>query len=152
MAVSQAMRRLLRIREIEEEQRHSALAAAFADLKHLQAALDSTVERERRGRSLVVASARTGEMVDRLAGIEESRAAKHHAAVLAPRIREMEAVVATRRNELLGKRVERRQVETLIAETEAADAIETDRRMQKNVDDWYLNRKRSRRKAKVSTR
>ena len=45
--------------------------------------------------------------------------------------------------EFLAKRVERRQAETLIEETEAREAIEADRRNQQSIDDWYLNRMRS---------
>ena len=35
------------------------------------------------------------------------------------------------------KRVERRQAETLIRESEAQEAIETDRRSQQALDNWY---------------
>jgi hypothetical protein len=48
--------------------------------------------------------------------------------------------VATLREEFLAKRVERRQAETLIKETEARDAIEAGRRSQQNLDDWFGNR------------
>jgi hypothetical protein len=49
----------------------------------------------------------------------------------------VELGVATLRQEFLGKRVERRQAETLIRETEARDAIEAGRRGQQALDDWY---------------
>jgi len=45
-----------------------------------------------------------------------------------------------RREDFLGKRVERRQAETLIQETEAQDAVEADRRGQQTLDDWYSSR------------
>lgn len=142
MAVSRAMRRLLRVREIEEELRRAALESATGDLKRLEAALAAAQKRERRGRRLVVASVGTGEVEDRIAGLEETGAARRHAAALKPRIAEMELTIAARRREFLSKRIERRQVETLVGETEAGDAIEAGRRAQRELDDWFLSRSR----------
>ena len=119
MAVSRAMRRLLRVLEIQEDQYRAALASALADLKRLEGAMAATAERDRGGRRLVAASARTGELADRLAGLEETRAARRHAAGLTPRITEAELAAAARQQEFLSKRIERRQAETLIRKTEA---------------------------------
>ncbi|MGD0901421.1 MAG: hypothetical protein ABR924_00640 [Terracidiphilus sp.] len=140
MAVSRGLRRLLGIRIIEEEQSRLALESALAELNRLKRALAATVERDRRGRRLVEASARTGELADRLAGLEEGRAASRHAAALAPRIANAELDVAELRQEFLTHRVERRQAETLIQEAEAQDAIEAGRHGQQALDDWYGNR------------
>jgi hypothetical protein len=97
-------------------------------------------DRNRQGRRLIEASARSGELPDRLAGIEEMHAAARYAAVLAPRIQEIQRDVVALRQAFLVKRVERRQAETLIQETEARDAVETGRRDQQGLDDWYRNR------------
>ena len=140
MAVSRALRRLLRIRELEEEQNRLALESALGELHRLENALMATVERKHCGRSLVLSTASTGQLTDRLAGLEETRSAGLHAAALEPRIDGMGVEVAGRRQEFLLKRVERRQAETLIAETEAQDAIEDGRRGQQSLDDWYSSR------------
>ena len=140
MAVSRALRRLLRIREIEEEQGRMAMKSALADLHRLERALTASLERERRGRRLVQASARSGELPDRLAGLEELRGADRLAQVLAPRIVDSEQSVAGLREEFLSMRVARRQVETLIEEAEARDAVDAGRRSQQALDDWYRNR------------
>jgi flagellar biosynthesis chaperone FliJ len=140
MAVSRALRRLLRIRELEEEQGRLALESALGELHRLEHALESTIERKHRGRSLVLSTANTGQLTDRLAGLEETRSAVLHAAALKPRIDGMGVEVAGRRQEFLSKRVERRQAETLIAETEAQEAIEDGRRGQQSLDDWYSSR------------
>ena len=140
MAVSRALRRLLRIREIEEEQGRLAMESASADLHRLEHALTASMERERRGRRLVQASARSGELPDRLAGLEESSAAGRRRLVLAPRIAESEQSVAGLREQFLSLRVARRQVETLIEEAEARDAVDADRRSQQALDDWFRNR------------
>ncbi len=142
MAVSRAMRRLLEVREMEEELRRGALESATGDLRRLEVALAAAKEQERGGRRLVAASVSTGEVVDRIAGLEETGAGRRHAAALKPRIAETERVVAARRGEFLAKRIERRQVETVIREREAGEAIETGRRTQREVDDWFLSRSR----------
>jgi flagellar biosynthesis chaperone FliJ len=140
MPVSRSLRRLLRIRDIEEEQCRLALESALGELNRLEHALAATAERERRGRRLVETGVRGGELLGRLAGIEETRAAKRLATALAPRIAQTALDVAVSREEYLGKRVERRQAETLIGETEARDAVAADRREQQGIDDWYHSR------------
>ena len=140
MTVSRALRRLLRVRSLQEEQSRLTLESALGELHRLEHALTATVDRERRGRSLIQASAQTGELMDRLAGFEETRSAGQHAAALEPRIDGMGEEVADRREEFLLKRVERRQAETLIQETEAQESIEDGRRGQQALDDWYSSR------------
>lgn len=140
MAASRALRRLLRIRSLQEEQSRLALESSLGELHRLEHALTATVERERRGRSLIQVSAQTGELADRLAGLEETRSASLHAATLGLRIDRMGEEVTDRREEFLLKRVERRQAETLIQETEAREAIEDGRRGQQTLDDWYSSR------------
>lgn len=140
MAVSQAMRRLLRIRDIQEEQSRLTLESAMGELHRLEEAMAATTSTDRHGRRLVETSARTGELEDRLSGLEEARAASRHAMMLAPRIEAAEAGVRLLRQEFLKKRVARRQTETLIQETEAVDAVDAGRHNQQALDDWYHSR------------
>jgi flagellar biosynthesis chaperone FliJ len=140
MTVSRAFRRVLRIRELEEEQSRLALEFANGELNRLEHALTATVEREHRGRRLLAASVQTGQLPDRLAGIEEARSAVSQAVVLMPRIENSKEKVIIRRQEFLLKRVERRQAETLIEESEARDTIEAERRGQQSLDEWYSSR------------
>jgi len=144
MAVSRAMRRLLQVLEIQEEACRAALESARSELRQLQQALTRSTERERGGRRLLASSAVTGEITDRIAGIEEAHAARRMAAALAPRIAEAELAEQARQREFLGKRIERRQTETLIEEATALDKTETDRRMQHDLDDWFLGRRSTR--------
>ncbi len=116
------------------------MESALGSLKRLEHALTAATARERCGRRLVVSSARSDEPTDRLAGLEETRAGRRHAAALAPRIAETKREVAAERQVYLAKRVERRQAETIIRETEARDAIEAGRRGQRSLDDWFLSR------------
>jgi hypothetical protein len=135
--------RIVRIRQIEEDEGRRALDLALQELAELELALRAAQQRERAGRRLVAASAKSGEISDRIAGMEESRSASRRAAALAPRIRAAEDAVASLRRDYLSKRTSRLQAETL-AEAEMARETATNlRRGQQGLDDWYLNRKRS---------
>jgi vacuolar-type H+-ATPase subunit I/STV1 len=143
MAVSRALRRLLHIRDLQEEQSRLALESALGELHSLEDAMAATFERGRRGRRLVDASARNGQLADRLAGLEETRSASRHAEALEPRIDAMGEEVRELRQEFLSRRVERRQAETLIRETEAREAVEDGRRGQQTLDNWFSSRMHS---------
>lgn len=140
MAISRALRRLLRIRDLEEEQSRIALEAAIGDLHRLEQEQIRTAERDRQGRRLVDRSVETGEPTDRLAGLEEQHAADRFQLVLAPRILDARQDVASLRQDYLERRVERRQAETLVKEGEVREAIESERRSQQGLDDWFRNR------------
>ena len=137
MAVSKALRRLLHIRGIEEEQRRLSLESALGDLESLKLARHAAGERERRGNALLETGAKSGDLTDRQAGLVEADAAHRRALVLAPRIVASELETRQRRQEFLDKRVERRQAERLIEKTEAEDAIEFERQSQSAIDDLY---------------
>lgn len=135
-----SLRRLLRIRELEEEQCRIGLEAALGELRRLEQAETAAAERGRRGRRLVAASASGADPSDRQAGLEEMRAAERMSRALAPRRWSREQEVARLRQAYLDKRVERRQAETLIAEAVAGEAREAERRGQQGLDDWFRNR------------
>jgi flagellar biosynthesis chaperone FliJ len=140
MAVSRALERLLAIRKLEEEQTRLALESALGELHRLRSALKAAVARDRRGRQLVAASAQTGELADRLAGLEEMRAAVRQAKIIAARIEHSDIEVAGLRGKFLAKRIERRQAETLIEETKAQDAVTSSRRGQQEMDSLHQSR------------
>ncbi len=137
MGVSKALRRLLQIRGIEEEQRRLSLETALGELESLTLARQAAGERERQGHALMATGAKSGDIADRQAGLVEADAARRRALVLVPRIVATEFETRERRQEFLDKRVERRQAETLLEETEAADALESERRNQSAIDDLY---------------
>jgi len=142
MARSRALRRFLRVLELEEEQHRARMASALADLHHLEKLLTAAEDRERAGRQLMNESAQTGKVVDRLAGREESQLARKRAALLKPQIADAEEAARAQRKSFLEKRIERRQTETVIVKSESADAIEAGRRAQRSLDDWFLRRVR----------
>jgi hypothetical protein len=140
MAVARVLKRLLRVRDLEEEQSRIALESAVGNLGRLQNAQAGAVERDRRGRRLVLSSADSGALPDRLAGLEETHSSERIALALAPQIAGAQKNVTQLREEYLAKRVERRQAETLIDEARARDALDSKRRSQQGLDDWFLNR------------
>jgi len=140
VAVARGLRRLLRIRDLEEEQGRIALESAMGDLRRLEQAQAAAADRDRRGRRLVDASVRTGELHDRLAGLEEIQVSRRLEFALDPLIADAELEVAELREEYLKKRIERRQAETLIQEAVARDALDGERRSQHGLDDWFRNR------------
>lgn len=142
MAVSRALSRLLRLLELEEEQAQGALELALTELRNLEAARRGVAERERAGRRLVAASARSGETMDRLAGLEEARLARRLAEVVKAAIAAAEKEVLARREAFLARRVARRQAETLIDAAEARAGAEAARRGQQTLDEWFLERRR----------
>ncbi len=79
--------------------------------------------------------------MDRQAGLVQALYAQRHGAALEPRVANAVEEAARLRQKVLEKRVECRQAETLIEESEARDALETGRRDQRVLDDWYGARK-----------
>jgi hypothetical protein len=140
MPVSHAIRRLLQIRELQEEQSRLALETVLGELRQLESALRSTMERDRLGRILVVASVEADSLPDRVAGLVESSSASQHAGMLLARVEAAEREAAALQQDFLFKRVERRQAETLIEEIHVQDETRATRRGQQTLDDWHSAR------------
>jgi hypothetical protein len=135
-----ALERLLRIRGLEENQRRLTLESAHARLQSLEQARDAAMKIERRGRAWLAESASSGELADRVAGLVESDAARARVRTLEPRVAAAEIETVRRRCEFLDKRVERRQAATLSEEAAARDLLVSERRSQRNIDEWFLER------------
>lgn len=140
MPVSNGLRRLLRIRDLEEEQQRLALESALGELRSLEHALLAAQSRSRSGREQIARSAGSDDAAERLAGLVEAGAGERRAIALQPRIVCAQAQAAKLRQQFLLKRVERRQAETLVRETEAQDAVEVRRQGQRNLDEWFRTR------------
>jgi len=137
MPVSFALRRLLHVRDIEEEQQRLALESALGELHALENALAAAHAREHAGRTLLALSVCGGEVADRTAALVEGQAAARCAAALTPRTAAAENRVLSARQAFLDKRTERRQAQTLIEEAEARDAAEAGRHNQQTLDETY---------------
>ena len=138
MAASQALRRLLRLRRLEEEQHHAALEAALLEQQRLENALANTRMRESAGRQQIAHSA--GAIEDRIAGLVEVEGGRRASAVLSRRVAEARQRAGQLRRFYLAKRVERRQAETVLREAQALADAEQARRVQQGLDDWFGRR------------
>ena len=128
---------LLRIRKLEEEQAQVILQTAIGELQKLKVARLASMDRGRKGRALVNASAGSGESSDWFVGLEEIRATSRLNEVLSVRITLAESTIVRLREGLMAKRIERCQVETLLEEIDAQDAIRSGRWSQAALDDWH---------------
>jgi flagellar biosynthesis chaperone FliJ len=147
MPVSSALRRLLRVRDVEEEQQRLALESALSELHALEHALSAAHARQHGGRRLLALSVCEGGVADRTAALVEGQAAARCAAALTPRIDVAENNVLRARQAYLDKRTERRQAQTLIEEAEARDAAEAGRHNQQTLDETYGARRHRRKRA-----
>lgn len=137
MSASKGLERLLRIREIEEEQRRLQLESALAKRQTLERARETDAHIEKQGRACVRASVFSGALADRQAGLVEAESARKRVPVLATKIAAADKETIERRREFMEKRVERRQAETMIEQAEARDEVESARRSQRGIDDWF---------------
>ena len=144
MHISSSLRRLLHIRMLEEEQRKIALESALSELHRLESALRAARESERRGRQRVVVTSCSPDATDRIAGLVECESARHSTQILEARIPQAMLRANAAREEYLAKRVERRQVETVLQEAQDAQHAEGERRAQQTVDEWFSGRRQQR--------
>jgi hypothetical protein len=142
LPIPQSLRRLHSIRSAEEQQFRTHMISAFAELRSLQNALERTQERLRLARTLIANSVRTAESEDRIAGLEEAAQADRLTRLLRDRIRVAEQHFVRSRAQFLEKRVERRQVETLLDAARKRDAVEESRKAQIALDEWFRTRPR----------
>jgi hypothetical protein len=124
------LRQLHHIRLLEEERAQMNLQAAVGELQKLKESRIASLERGRKGRVLVNASASSGESSDWFAGLEEICAVCRLNEMLSARITVAESTIARLREGFLAKRIERRQADTLLEKIEAQNAIKTGRRSQ----------------------
>lgn len=141
MAASDSLHRLLGIRRAEEEYSQSEMETAIAELRRLALAQATTYERGKRARTLVVSSAQTGELIDRIAGVQEIATASRLQRMLVELIDAAKEKAEQKRQDLLATRLARRQVETLVDAKSAEARAETNRKTQLALDDWHRSQR-----------
>lgn len=137
MPVSKALKRLLRVRGLEEEQHRSELELAMAELRRIEAALQECAARELRGRELVCAP---DSMAERQAGHVELITAQRRAGLLEERKLDAEREAMRLREVFLEKRIERRQAETLVDEAQTQEQLRMGHRAQQSLDEWHAGK------------
>jgi hypothetical protein len=144
MSIPQNLKRLLSIRAAEEQQRRTQMDAGLSELRSLQAAFDKAQERHRRAQNLITDSLQSGACEDRLAGLKEAALAERLVRLLADRMKAADLRCAELRAGFLGKRVERRQVETLLEAARVQGDIDDERKAQRALDEWATGTHRKR--------
>lgn len=134
------LQRLLRVRKLEEQQSRAELESVvgnrdeigreIAEAKGRQSAewhrlISAADEEDRSGRAVAT-------IAMEMARMQQMRAE--------PRLKEMEAEVARTREELLTRRVRRRQVEAVLEEELRETQKTSERKAQQTLDDWYGRR------------
>jgi hypothetical protein len=142
MKSSQALRRLLRLRALEEEQSRLALEAAQAQEQRLESALAESRRSERRSRESIFESVRSGNAMERLAGLVESRESERVSERIVTWKAEAKESTARRREAFLAGRLERRQTEQMVENAAAEAAAQQERRAQGALDDWHRRQHR----------
>jgi flagellar export protein FliJ len=145
MPISLALRRLLRIRELEEEQSRIALETALGEMNRLKAALLGTAQRGQEARRLLASSLQSGNPTDRVACLHEMGATDNLASALSRKLATAAPEMVRLRERLLAKRILRQQAESVIKESDARAESEEERRNQRDLDD--LNRARTKRRS-----
>jgi flagellar biosynthesis chaperone FliJ len=143
MKTSSTLRRLLRLRALEEEQSRMLLEAAEAEVKRLESALASVRQSEHQGRELVTRSVQDREPSDRIAGVEQIRACGQAADWIAGRTPQVEAEARAQRSDFVEKRIQRRQVESLHTAGVSQSRFREEKRMQQAQDEWHRMRLQS---------
>lgn len=151
MASSKSLHRLLGIRKAEEECSQTELETAIVELQHLESAYATAHERGKRARTLLASSAQTGELMDRVASLQEMTTVGRLQRMLVEMIDTAKEKAENKRREMLATRLARRQVETLV-DTKLARAREAaNRKTQSALDDWHRSqREPQKRKANAS--
>ncbi len=137
MKSSHALRRLLRIRALQEEQSRLALETAQAEQKRLDAALAESRRSERRSRESIFAGVRSGDAVERIAGIMQSFESERASKQIAAWKLEADLAAARLRKAFLADRTERRQTERMVEAAAAEATAQEERSAQKALDDWH---------------
>ena len=140
MGMTKILERLLRIRDLEEQDRRAVFEKALAQLHLLQSARQAAWQMEKQGRARVAESVRSGDISDRQAGLVETSTARAKLRSIAADVYAAEQECLERREEFLQKRVERQQAETLRDEAAHRELQEAERRSQMGIDDWFGTR------------
>jgi flagellar export protein FliJ len=145
--IRRVLTRLLRLRELEEEQTRIQLESAVGDRDRVQEDLAQTADYLTQGRQSFRASVTNRDAMGRTGAVLETEQARQQRLRILPRLQAAEAEVTRQREEYLLRRTGRRQVETLVENEKEMAAVETARRVQQILDDWYGRRGQMKRTA-----
>ncbi|HEY2472139.1 MAG TPA: hypothetical protein VGI45_30410 [Terracidiphilus sp.] len=141
MQLSKALERLHSVRKIEEQQQEAELNEVTAELYRLRGMLDRVHQRIETARALASASIGNGMIEDRFSALEETVLLGRLATVLVKKVKLADQRLLEARAQLLAKRIERRQVETLLDAAQRQVEKDENRKSQQSLDEWYRLRR-----------
>ena len=141
MAVKPMLERLLRLRELEEEQSRLELERASTVHARVEQQRNSVARRQAVMRRAFVAGIEAGNNLGRSGAVIEMERAREQTAQIELRLAAAERELRRQREEFLVRRTSRRQVETLVDEAKAELELMASRRAQQMLDDWYGRRR-----------
>lgn len=131
------MSRLLRLRELEEEQNRRKLEVVATARELVARANDSVKAQVRAGLREARLGLLSGETLTRIAGQAAVEVGIQWQDRLASRMREAEAELVRQQEEFLMRRTSRRQVEVLAQTDEKICREKMERQAQQMLDDWF---------------
>ncbi|MBS1802983.1 MAG: hypothetical protein JST28_06420 [Acidobacteria bacterium] len=140
MSKANRLRRLCEIRRAEERNEALLLESAVSELRRIKEAIEAVRVRRIAGRALLQSSARSGELRDRITGIEEIAGASRLESALLNNKQLAEEHVHKVREQYLSRRRERRQVEILLRDELKRESEASLRRGQSLLDEWHRAR------------
>ena len=132
--------RLLRLRQLEEDQSRQTLEAAVVERDHAQRQFAMAAEHQTLGRRQFVSGVLRQNPLERTGAVLEIERAAREQTRLLPMLEAAEIEVTQRRALFLAQRTDRRQVETLVENERLKSEVEVARRAQQMLDDWYGRR------------
>ena len=140
MSRSRELRGLVALRDVQEQQAALRLESAIKELRRLEREWGIANARSSVARELVRTSAKTGQLEDRLSGLQEIVSAELSRRRLAMRVRSANQVVERTRFDAIAKRVEKRQAEILLENALNQDALRSLRREGMALEEWKRHR------------
>lgn len=137
MAQATTFDRLLLLRRREEELHSQEMTECYGEQRAIEAAIRLSADRVTRAYRLIAASARSGDLTDRVAALAALEIERRAAPALSLRLAAASQAVELARISLKAKRVEVKQVETLLADKGIERARTAARRDQQAMDEWY---------------
>ena len=137
--MKRALKRVLAVRALLEERAQLNLEQRNGEMRRLEMAADRERSEARSVRGAALRQLTAG-VADWLLEIADAEMLAWKSARLREGAEARRPEVEAARTALLDRRVERRQVETLVSEAAAAEARDEARREQGRIDDWYQSR------------
>lgn len=141
---SRELRGLVALREVQEQQAALRLESAIRELRRLEREREIANARSSKARELVRTSATTGQLEDRLSGLQGIVSAELSCQRLATRVHAANQRVERIRFDAIAKRVEKRQAEILLENALNQDVLRSLRRNRMLLDEWQRYRTQER--------